>query len=247
MLRWIFNPLVLVALACPAAAENTPSSKDYAARAVANACPYDWDYIGEENWIARSRQDFVVNDRLTTRQNEAEINRIISTQESCLRRALTQIDQTPGVSDDARSTYRLVTLERQRQAPAAVRAVFVAAGFKPSSAPPGPRYGYCAFHDDYGAEFGYQDLYHFSRVFIDRDPENEVVDEKSGETTYSPKTATGKRVMDAMRQWSAARYKTPTERLNSDCTFFFSAKEAQASMDDWKERVGEEAIDTGIQ
>ncbi len=248
MPRWRLYPLLLLSGTAAASAQEAPLTKEDAARAVANSCPFNRSVRNEDAWIAGSRNRFVVNDRLTTRNHEIEINKAIADQETCLGRTQTQVLQSGTISQATRTALLGAIADRQKQAPAGIRAMYAAAGYRPSSAPPGPRYGFCTIHDDYGAEFGYLDHYYTSRVFMDRDPENEVPDIKhpSGGVAASPKTAEGKRVLDAMSGWAAARYKPATERVEAFCTFFVSAQEAADSLPKGENGRGNFYFDTGL-
>lgn len=202
-------------------------TREDTARAVANTCPYDKYFPSNADWVTTYRNRFVVNDRLTTRDHEIWINRLIAEQDKCLSNTVRQIEQAASVPEATRKALLIAVMERQKQAPEGIRAMFVAAGFKPSSAPPGPRYGYCIIHDDFGPEFRDIDHYYISRVFIDRDPENEIADtgKSSDPNKSSPKSAAGQKTLDALSGWAAQQYKRAASR-DAFCQFFLSAQDA---------------------
>jgi hypothetical protein len=147
------------------------------------------------------------------------------------------------ISAEQRAVFLTAIDERRKSLSSEVRGFFSDAGYRPSSAAPGPRYGLCEINDDYTnpAQSLYYDHYLMSGIFIDRDPENEVPTTASS----APKTAAGQRIIAELAKWSSSRYKPPISR-SMRCDFYLTAQEAQSSLDDKKAYLRDEVIETGI-
>ena len=225
--RYIYS-LLLLTSASAGFAQEAPMTRESAAQVVANTCPYGVYNRSNSDWIANNRKRFVVNDRLTTRDNEIWINKLIADQDKCLLNTQNHIEQAAMLPEAERRTLRTAIIERQEQAPEGIRAMFVAAGYKPSSAPPGPRFGYCIIHDSFGEQQGFLDHRYVSRVFIDRDPENEIPEtgRQFDPNKTSPKTMEGQKVLGSLSRWAAERY-IRAESRDAFCSFFMSAQEAE--------------------
>lgn len=204
--------------------------------------------------ILRSRM--VVSDRLHTRSIEQEINRNVDQMADCFARSWAVI--TDEFARDAATKAKFTEISETRATQRrikeynAIKDVFVSYGYRPSTAAPGPRFGFCEIADDYEVDGGYFEHHYVSRVFIDRDPENEIAPIKTSLPVTDPGTAAGRRVLNAMAEWAKARYKPPQERDDMRCRFFLTVQEAQteweavkADKTGWGSGFG--FIDTGVQ
>lgn len=189
------------------------------------------------------RNLFRVSDRLATREVEEMITNRAKLLDRCLDEVTKRVDaQASQTTPDVVAAYKTAINKQRASAVGEIRAVFVSYGYRPSSAAPGPRYGFCRLHDNFDPpQFkDYLNNYYVSAVFIDRDPEAEVPDKDE----FTPKTKAGQRVLGAMAQWIASRYKPATSRENQYCVFFLSANDAQKELD---KEISDDAIQTGVQ
>lgn len=250
----------LMALAAAASAQPKQSADkgvtlDDAYTMVENSC------VGQAGtvWItepqkAQLRKEFVLSDRLVTRDTEKRITEATASMEACLLEKWNRLVATQ-TTDGARQqmtdfTTRRSTDFRLRQSQK-IRDLYASLGYRASSAAPGPRYGLCEINDDYEQNGRYFEHHYVSRVFVDRDPENEIAGGMEAGIMMSPQTAAGKRVLTAMAAWAKVRYIAPQERDTMECRFYPTAQEAQAEWEAIKaEKTGSGSgygwIDTGI-
>jgi hypothetical protein len=189
------------------------------------------------------RKKMVVSDRMETRRVETEMARHASIADRCLTDVSARIDeQVKTAPPQTIAAYRAAVEQLRKSSMADIRAAYASYGFRPSSAAPGPRFGYCRIHDNFDPPTykDYMNNYYVSGVVTDRDPEAEVADRDE----YTPKTQAGARALAAMAKWIAVKYKPATSRDGQFCTFFTSANEAQQAID---KEVADDAIETGVQ
>lgn len=196
------------------------------------------------------RKSFAVSDRIETRQTEARIATLVTAIDQCVS-AYWDILVVQREFDPARKTA-LATLGkdsstdmRLRQTER-LRKLFQSLGYRPSSAAPGPRYGFCEINDDYEVNASYWSHLYVSRVFIDRDPENEIADRTVGSMNVEPKTSAGDRILKALDTWAKQRWKPATERDWMRCHFYSTVREAQEAWEKEKSEWGDEFIETDV-
>ena len=211
------------------------------AQQVKQACGFTMNLNSAEAAFMRDR--FKVSDRLTTRAFETEISDRAKLIDRCLDEVTKRVDaQAKQATPETVAAYRSAINQQRAAAIGEIRAVYAAYGYRPSSAAPGPRFGFCRIHDNFDPpQFDdYYNNYYVSAVFIDRDPEAEVPDREE----FRPGTKAGQRVLLAMAAWITPRYKKFTSRDNQYCVFHMSANDAQKALD---QEIEDRAIATGVQ
>lgn len=196
------------------------------------------------------RQSFAVSDRMETRQTEARIATLVTTIDQCVSAywdsLVVQRETDPARKSALATVGKENSTDMRLRQTERLRKLFQSFGYRPSSAPPGPRYGFCEINDDYEVnDTSWSHLY-VSRVFVDRDPENEIADRIVGFMNVEPKTSAGDRILKALDAWAKQRWKPATERDWMTCQFYSTVREAQDAWEEKKSRWGDEFIETDV-
>lgn len=251
----------LMVTASPAAGQATaaappkPATADEAYSQIEDYCLRSATRTTEAGEAAL-RKTFVVSDRMVTRDTEGQIGALVDSIDKCVTDGWVRI--VVNAATDPQMKARLTEFAAARRPELrvrnteAVRTRYASFGYRPSSAVPGPRFGFCEINDDYEINGSYFEHHYVSRVFIDRDPESEIANSTNGNIDIMPKTTAGQRVLNAMAEWARTRYRQPQERDVMECNFYPTVQEAQSAWDGVKGlRSGSGSgygwIDTGIQ
>jgi len=96
------------------------------------------------------RKKMAVSDRMETRRVETEMARHASIADRCLTDVSARIDeQVKTAPPQTIAAYRAAVEQLRKSSMADIRAAYASYGFRPSSAAPGPRFGYCRIHDNF--------------------------------------------------------------------------------------------------
>lgn len=196
------------------------------------------------------RQSFAVSDRMETRQTEARIATLVTTIDQCVSAywdsLVVQRETDPARKSALATVGKENSTDMRLRQTERLRKLFQSFGYRPSSAPPGPRYGFCEINDYYQVDNAYWSHLYASRVFIDRDPENEIADRTVGSTNVKPKTSAGDRILKALDAWAKQRWKPASARDWMICHFYPTVREAQDAWEANKSTWGEGFFETDV-
>ncbi len=256
MLRFAVAAAAMLA-AAPVAGQSIPlpdpklqTVGDVYAEVVSN-CERTYNYAnpGEEEKAA-VRKMVAVSDRLVTREVEGRISDTVGKIDTCVTRlwdaAVVKREADPATKTALTNFAASRSTDLRLKHTENLRKLLSSLGYRPSSAAPAPRYGFCEINDDYEVNGNYVSNLHVSRVFIDRDPEAEIAARDVGYMSVDPKTAAGQRVLNAMEEWVRLRWKPANERDWMRCYFYPTAAEAQRELEATKAKWGEDVQDTNI-